>query len=90
MMLMEASSSRNEFKIRFKHVICDLHVKIVTLKQVGNDIWKHTYNINTKEWYFTNVTNVLTDHLKKTKIEKHKLETVHNNVREKVPQMQQL
>ena len=28
--------------------------------------------------------------LKKTKIEEHKLETVHNNVREKVSQMQQL
>ena len=68
MMLMGASSSMNEFKTRFKHVICDSHVKIVTLKQVGNVIWKHTYNINTKEWYFTNVINVLTDHLKKLKL----------------------
>ena len=39
----------------FKNVICDSHVKIVTLKQVGNVIWTHTYNINTKEWYFTKV-----------------------------------
>ena len=38
MMLMGASSSRNEFKTRFKHVTCDSHVKIVTLKQVGNVI----------------------------------------------------
>ena len=38
MMLMGASSSMNEFKTRFKHVICDSHVKIVTSRQVGNVI----------------------------------------------------
>jgi len=34
MMLIGATSSMNEFK----NVICDSHVKIVTLKQVGNVI----------------------------------------------------
>ena len=45
-------------------LICGLDVKTVTLKQVTKVISKNTNNINTKEWFITNVTNAVTNHLK--------------------------
>ena len=45
-------------------MICGLDVKIVTLKQVQKVISKHIYNIDTKEWYISDVTNVVIKHLK--------------------------
>ena len=45
-------------------MICGSDVKIVTLKQVEKVILKYTYNIGTKEWNITGVTNVVTDHLR--------------------------
>ena len=45
-------------------MICGLDVKIVTLKQVKKVIWKHTYKFTTKEWYITDVTNVVMKHAK--------------------------
>ena len=45
-------------------MICGLHVKSVTSKQVKKVIWKHTYKLTTKEWYITDVTIVVIKHLK--------------------------
>ena len=45
-------------------LICGLDVNTVTLKQVQKVISNSIYNIDTKEWYISDVPNVVIKHLK--------------------------
>ena len=90
MVLMGVSSSRNEFKIWFQ--ACDLWFTCENcdFKTSEKFYLKTHIQYQHEGMVFYKCDQCTYRSLKKTNFEKHKLETVHKNVREKVPQMQQL